>query len=157
MIGEYVLRREQWIPKPPETVFAFFSDAGNLAQITPAWLHFEVLTPRPIAMASGALLDYQMRWHGIPIDWTTEIGLWEPPLLFTDSQLLGPYRSWHHTHSFAPHDGGTRMLDEVVYSLPLGMLGWVAHALVVRRNLEQIFDYRDRRIGELFGGASGVR
>src|SRR4051794_16227728 len=111
MSRTYVLTREQWIGRPIEEVFAFFGDAANLEAITPAWLRFSVLTPAPITMRPGALLDYRLGWHRVPLRWRTRIELWEPPHRFVDVQLKGPYRLWHHTHTFDEERGGTRMRD----------------------------------------------
>jgi ligand-binding SRPBCC domain-containing protein len=154
----HTLRREQWVPRPVEEVFAFFSDARNLAELTPPWLGFHILTPGPIQIAAGTRLRYRLGWHGVPVSWTTEIRRWDPPFQFVDVQLTGPYRLWHHTHRFetrdaGTRDAGTRMTDVVRYRLPFGIIGRAVHALKVRRDIEQIFDYRFRRIGELFGGA----
>src|SRR5262245_5790145 len=103
----YLIEREQWVPKPIEDVFGFFADATNLEAITPAWLRFRIVTPTPIAMAVGTLIAYRLRWRGLPLHWTTRIEAWEPPHRFVDMQLSGPYRSWHHTHSFESQEGGT--------------------------------------------------
>ena len=151
----HTLRREQLVERPLEEVFEFFSDARNLEAITPQWLNFQILTPGPIEIHAGTLLDYRLRWHGLPIQWRTEIEAWNPPYGFTDVQLKGPYKLWHHTHSFAAEAGGTRMVDVVRYELPLGVLGEIAHVVNVRRELEQVFDYRVKVIGERF--APGVR
>jgi len=150
----HTLRREQWIPRPLEEVFAFFSDARNLERITPPWLGFRILTPGPIRLAAGTRLRYRLSLHGLPLYWTTEIRRWEPPFRFIDVQLSGPYRLWHHTHRFEAFRGGTRMTDIVRYRLPFGLLGRAVHALKVRRDVEQIFDYRLERIGELFAAAA---
>ena len=154
MNGFHTLRREQWIPRPLDEVFAFFSDARNLEEITPPWLEFRILTPGPIRIAAGTKLRYRLSLHGIPVRWTTEIRLWEPPFRFIDVQVSGPYRLWHHTHRFETRDGGTRMTDVVRYRLPFGMIGRAVHALKVRRDVDRIFDYRFERIGELFAGAA---
>ncbi len=151
----YLLEREQWIPAPTDELFAFFSDARNLEAITPPWLEFSVLTPGRIRMGTGALISYRLRWHGVPLRWETEITQWDPPYAFEDVQLSGPYRMWRHTHRFEAADGGTQMTDSVRYALPFGSLGRVAHAVAVRRNVEQIFEYRQDRIRALFG--EGVR
>jgi len=147
------LRRKQWIPRPLDEVFTFFSNARNLGEITPYWLGFRILTPGPIRIAAGTKLRYRLSLHGVPVSWTTEIRRWNPPFRFVDVQLSGPYRLWHHTHRFEAHNGGTRMTDIVRYRLPFGMLGRAIHTLRVRRDLEQIFDYRFQRINELFAGA----
>jgi ligand-binding SRPBCC domain-containing protein len=131
------------LPLPPEEVFPFFGDALNLEAITPPWLGFRVVTPGPIEMEPGARIEYRLRLHGIPIRWRTTIAVWDPPHRFVDVQLSGPYRMWHHTHDFEPTaDGGTLMRDTVRYALPFGPLGAAAHRLLVRRDLEAIFDYR---------------
>lgn len=145
------LEREHWIPRPLEEIFTFFGNAENLERITPPWLNFQILSRRPIQMAVGARIVYQMRWHGVPMRWTTEIVEWKPPFGFVDSQLKGPYRLWHHSHSFTTQRNGTLMKDLVRYELPFGWLGRIAHALTVRRNLAEIFDYRFRAIDEIFG------
>jgi hypothetical protein len=153
------LRREQWIPLPVDEVFAFFSDAQNLGEITPPWLGFRILTPGPIRIAVRTKIRYRLSWHGIPVKWTTEIRRWEPPSFFVDVQTSGPYRLWHHTHRFESREGGTRMTDVVRYRLPFGTIGRALHTLKVRRDVERIFDYRFQRIGELFGAqqAQGAR
>ena len=144
------MRREQWIGRPVGEVFAFFSDAGNLADLTPPWLGFRILTPG-IELKAGAQIRYRIGLHGVPVGWTTEIRRWEPPHRFTDVQVRGPYRLWHHTHRFEERDGGTRMTDVVRYRLPFGWLGSVVRRLVVERDLDRIFEYRRARISELMG------
>jgi ligand-binding SRPBCC domain-containing protein len=143
------LQREQWIPRPIENVFDFFADARNLEAITPAWLSFRILSPEPIVMKSGARILYQLRWHALPLRWLTEIRTWSPPTEFVDVQARGPYRLWHHTHSFEPVDGGTRMRDVVRYALPYGLLGRLAHPWLVKSDLEAIFDYRATKVCEI--------
>jgi ligand-binding SRPBCC domain-containing protein len=142
-LSVHVLRREQRLPRAPDTVFEFFADAHNLEAITPPWLGFRVVTPRPIDMRPGALIEYRLRLHGVPLRWHTRIAVWDPPNRFVDVQVRGPYRLWHHTHDFEPAgDGGTVMRDTVRYALPLGSLGALAHRLLVRDNLAAIFDFR---------------
>ncbi len=143
MFGYHTLRRQQRLDGTPEDVFGFFADAGNLEAITPPWLKFEIVTPRPVEMGRGTLVEYALRLHGLPIDWLTRIEVWEPGVRFVDQQLRGPYALWHHTHEFeATGDGGTLMRDTVRYALPGGPLGELAHGLVVRRDLARIFDFR---------------
>ena len=147
MFGHHVLRTEQVLPGTPDEVFPFFADAGNLEAITPAWLGFRIVTPRPIEMRVGTLIEYRLRLHGLPISWLTRIEEWEPGVRFVDAQLTGPYKLWHHTHEFAPDGaGGTVMRDTVRYALPWWPLGEVAHALLVRRDLAAIFDHRERAV-----------
>lgn len=151
------LRRELFIPAPIGEVFKFFADVGNLEAITPEWLRFHILTPAPVAMQEGALIEYRLSWWLIRLRWKTMISQWKPPHFFVDEQLSGPYRFWEHTHSFREEKGGTRMFDSVRYGLPFGVLGDVAHWLRVKRDLERIFDYRAEVIQRQFAGAPARR
>jgi hypothetical protein len=141
---------EQWIGRPVEEVFAFFSDANNLEAITPRQLDFRILTPGPIRLAAGARIDYQLRLYGIPLKWATLIERWEPPHEFGDVQLRGPYRVWRHTHRFVSEGAGTRIVDDVEYELPLGPLGRLVDALWTRREVARIFGYRSEVIARQF-------
>lgn len=145
----YCTETETFLPRPREEVFAFFSDARNLEKITPPFLRFQIMTPLPIEMEAGRIIDYRLRLNGIPIKWKTEISHWEPPFRFVDTQLQGPYRRWVHEHRFESVDGGTRMTDRVEYRLPFGWLGSIAHALFVRRQVESIFAHRTAVIQNL--------
>ena len=146
-----LLDRSQRLPGAPEDVFPFFADALNLERITPPWLAFRVTTPGTIEMGPGTLIEYRLRLHRVPVRWLTRIEVWEPPLRFVDAQLRGPYRTWRHEHRFEPTaDGGTLMRDRVEYELPLGPLGGLAHALLVRRDLERIFDHRRAAVAAHF-------
>lgn len=145
--GAFTLTSEQWLPRPLTEVFAFFADAGNLDALTPSWLRFEILTPRPIEMRVGARIDYRLRLRGLPIRWQSEITTWQPPHRFVDEQRRGPYRLWHHTHTFAERDGGTVVGDVVRYDVPGGVL---ANAMFVKRDLEKIFSYRQKKLTETF-------
>ena len=149
MAREYVLERKQLIRRPLEEVFAFFSDVGNLEAITPPWLYFQILTPRPILIQAGMLIDYRIRLCGIPLKWRTKIDSYEPLVRFSDTQVRGPYQFWHHTHEFKATAEGVLMTDHVRYAIPLGPLGVVARWLFVRRQLQQIFDYRAAKIETL--------
>jgi len=141
------LTTELRLPCGQSQVFDFFADAFNLEQITPPWLNFHVVTPRPIEMHNGALIDYRLRLHGIPIRWKTEICDWDPPFRFTDRQLKGPYRYWHHEHTFLAEGDHTLMRDQVDYAVPGGRL---VHKLFVRHDVQQIFEYRRRVMAEMF-------
>lgn len=151
MSKAYRLEQSQFIPKAREEVFTFFADGSNLERITPEFLHFHILTPRPIPMKPGTLIDYQLRLCGVPFRWTTRIETLEPASYFTDVQLSGPYRRWHHRHEFVEVSGGTEMKDIVDYELPLGPLGVAVRWLFVCRALYRIFDYRRAAITEIFG------
>jgi ligand-binding SRPBCC domain-containing protein len=145
------LERRQFVPRPRSEIFAFFANAANLEALTPEFLQFHILTPLPIVMRSGTLIDYQLKLFGIRFQWQTLIESFEPESRFVDFQITGPYRDWHHVHEFQDAPGGTLIVDRVDYEMPLGPLGHVAHWLSVRRSLKQIFDYRERKICELFG------
>jgi hypothetical protein len=149
------LQREQWVSRPPERLFPFFARPENLALVTPRSLDFRLLTPQPVSMAAGRVIDYTIRLLGIPLRWRTIITCYEPPWRFVDEQLSGPYSFWHHTHRFREQDGGTLLTDEVRYALPsllAGPAGGLVHALYVRPRLERIFDHRARVFARLFGG-----
>jgi ligand-binding SRPBCC domain-containing protein len=146
----YVLERSQLLRLEPERAFAFFTDARNLERITPPWLAFNVATPGTIQMRAGTLIDYRLKLHGVPVRWRTRIEVWEPPDRFVDVQLRGPYAAWEHTHTFdAAGEAAAVIGDRVRYALPLGVLGRLVHAAIVKRDLEQIFDYRERMVAEL--------
>lgn len=147
----YRLDRSQVVPQPPNEVFPFFANAGNLELITPEFLHFRILTPLPIRMEPGALIDYRLQLFAFPFHWRTRIEIFEPGQRFTDVQVSGPYRRWHHLHEFTAVPGGTLIRDVVDYELPFGLLGACAQTLFVRRTLAKIFDYRKERIREIFG------
>lgn len=150
-MSDYELHREQFVPKPVDEVFAFFADAGNLEAITPPWLNFRIVTPRPINMRVGTFIEYEIRWRFVRLRWLTEITEWRPGVCFVDEQIRGPYKRWHHTHRFEPADGGTRVIDLVRYRLPLGPIGDLMHLVQVRRDLDGIFDFRRERIDALMG------
>jgi len=147
----YTLDRGQLVPVRPAEAFDFFADAFNLEAITPPWLGFEMATPAPISMSAGTLIEYRLRLHALPLRWLTRIEAWEPGRRFVDRQLRGPYRLWHHTHTFAAHKRGTVVRDSVRYALPLGPLGRLARAALVRRDLDRIFDYRRDAIAANLG------
>jgi len=143
------LHSETWLPAPIDDVFAFFAAAENLERITPSALRFRILTPKPVVIAEGSLIDYEMRLRGIPFRWRTRISVWKPNERFVDEQLRGPYRSWIHLHRFEPRDGGTAVFDQVRYALPFAPIGDLALPLV-RRELAGIFAFRRATIEEIF-------
>lgn len=150
----YEFTQETIIQHPIDEVFAFFSNAENLERITPPFLGFRILTPKPIQMAEGTLIDYKLRIHGIPIRWRTHISEWNPPHAFTDEQLKGPYQQWIHRHSFESIDGGTatRMRDHVRYSIFAGKL---VH-FMVKKDIQGIFEHRTQVMESLFPGREPV-
>lgn len=150
----HTLHREQRLDGTPDEVFPFFADAFNLEALTPPLLRFRVVTPRPIDLYAGALIQYALKLRGVPISWLTSIQRWDPPHAFVDTQIKGPYALWHHTHTFEPDDSdptrpGTIMTDTVRYGIAFGPLGELANKLMVRRDVEAIFDYRAAEIPRL--------
>ena len=149
----YSLKKRQLVPLHLADVFMFFSKPGNLQILTPGNLGFQILTPEPLDMKEGAVIDYTIRLVGIQVRWTTLISAYDPPRKFVDIQLRGPYSFWHHTHTFTPLAEGTLIKDEVRYALPFGFIGTILHSLVVRRQLEKIFSYRAQIVERLFSDA----
>ena len=143
------IERSQFVPLPVERAFTFFADAYNLESLTPPWLRFRILTPRPIPMRQGTVIDYVLTMHGLPVRWRTEIVEWESGRRFADRQVRGPFGFWEHTHTFEQHDDGTLIHDTVLYRMPYGPLGALAHHVLVGRDLERIFDYRRDAVARL--------
>ena len=146
--GLVTLETRQWFPRPIDHVFPFFADAGNLERITPPWLLFQIVPPKPMAIRTGSRIDYRIRLHGLPLLWQSEITLWDPPRRFVDEQRRGPYRVWRHEHAFLERDGGTEVSDVVRYAVPGG---WPIDRLFVRKDLKRIFAYRAATLREIFG------
>jgi ligand-binding SRPBCC domain-containing protein len=140
----------QWVPATLDKVFAFFSDENNLERITPPLLNFHVQKKSTEKIMAGTLIDYTLKIHGLPAKWRTLIETWEPPNRFVDSQVSGPYARWHHTHSFEALAGGTLMTDRVHFRLPVGPLGRLFGLWLVKKDVNEIFRYRQKVIKELF-------
>ena len=138
---------ELWLDRPLQEVFAFFADPMNLETITPPWLQFTIKTAPLFEMRRGAFIDYRLRLHGIPLAWRSEITVWDPPRKFVDDQVKGPYRLWHHEHTFEEKEGGTLVRDHVDYAVPGGLL---IQKLMVGREVERIFTFRRRKLADLF-------
>jgi ligand-binding SRPBCC domain-containing protein len=145
------------VKSDPDKTWDFFSRAENLPRITPPWLSFEVRTPGSIEIRDGTLLDYTIRWMGVPVRWRTRIIDWSPPRQFIDLQLRGPYALWHHQHVFEPVEDGVSCRDRVLYKLPAGPLGRVAHAAMVKRQLTEIFRFRRKVIADELGWVRAVQ
>jgi len=143
MSSTFTIEREQTIRRPAHEVFAYFSDPSNLEALTPPWLNFRVLKCSTPEVRQGTTIDYRLRLRGIPIRWRSLISTWAPPFEFVDEQVIGPYRSWVHRHTFVETPGGVLVHDHIDYSVPGGAL---VDRFFVRRDLERIFDYRQDQL-----------
>lgn len=146
----HVLEREQRLPIGIGEAWEFFSDAANLARITPPDMGFRVTSPPRGRMHAGMIITYVVRpLAGVPVTWVTEITHVDEPRLFVDEQRFGPYRFWHHQHHFREVDGGVEVRDVVHYALPPG--GGLLRRVLVEPRLNEIFDHRRRILEERFG------
>lgn len=152
-MADHILESRVWIPRPREEVFPFFADPRSVAGLDPPWLRFTLLSPLPDPLAAGAVLDFRIRWLGLPLRWRVLIREYDPPYRFVNVQVRGPYARWEHRHMFHADKGGTWVEDRITYRLPLGPLGQLAHSLGVGRQLRGIFDHRRRRLEEIFRAA----
>ena len=148
--GARRLVRSQVVPLPLDDAFAFFADALNLEAITPPWLRFRVVEPS-VRIEEGALIDYRLTLHRVPVSWRTRLETWEPGVRFVDRQVAGPFADWEHLHEFRAVDGGTLIADRVDYRMPFGLLGALAHAALIGRDLDRIFDFRRQAVARLLG------
>ena len=143
----FQVHQEQLLSYPIEQAFRFFASPENLNLLTPPWANFSILSPQPIEMAVGTIIEYRIRLRGVPVNWRSEITEWQPPFAFCDVQLRGPYRFWVHRHTFEEKPGGTLVTDHVDYGV-LG--GALVNRLFVAGELRRIFTYRKTRLHELF-------
>lgn len=150
----HVLERTQRFTGSLDRVFGFFQDPHNLALITPPWLRFRVRSATSPRVHLGTRIDYSIRWLGLPMRWQSLIAEYVEGERFADQMLVGPYRSWYHLHTFRDLGGQVEVGDRIEYSLPLGVLGNAAHRMLVRRQLEAIFAYRERRLIDLLEGSA---
>jgi ligand-binding SRPBCC domain-containing protein len=151
-VRNHHVETRMWLPHGRAELFPFFADAYNLEAITPPWLRFAVLTPAPIEMRAGSLIDYALRLHGVSLRWRTEIAVWEPPVRFVDRQVSGPYALWEHEHRFRDVAGGVVMSDHVSYRIRGGRLAdRIGDLAVARRDLRRIFEYRRDALEARFG------
>lgn len=149
----YTIRSEQKLPVSIHEAWEFFSSPENLSRITPPYMGFRITNDRkPGKMYAGQIISYIVRpLAGIPMTWVTEITHVNKPHFFVDEQRFGPYAFWHHQHHFEEIEGGVLMTDIVHYRLPLGPLGMLANAILVKGQLRKIFSYRTRVLTEMFG------
>ena len=149
-MADHVLDARLWIGRPRPDVFAFFADPANVERITPRSFGLTLLTATD-RMTTGTVLDYRLRWLGVPLRWRAYVREYDPPFRYLDVQLRGPYARWEHRHRFLEGDGGTIVEDRVVYRLPLVVVGRAVHAGIVGRQLSAAWAYRTRRLAELLG------
>jgi len=149
-MADHVLDARVWVGRPRAEVFAFFADPANLARLTSPAFRLTLVTTG-VPMAAGAVLDYRLRWLGIPLRWRAYVREYDPPFRFLDVQLRGPYARWEHRHRFLEESDGTVIEDRVVYRLPLGGIGRALHAVLVGRQLRAAWAFRTRRLAELLG------
>ena len=147
----YELDVEQFIDQPVEKVFEFFSRPENLEEITPPRLGFTIMTPSPIPMEKGSLIDYTIKILGFLVHWRTLITSYDSPHGFVDEQIKGPYVLWHHRHNFKKENGGTIIRDTVRYAVPLGIIGRFLNLIWIRKDLKDIFAYHRKFIADKFG------
>ncbi len=150
IMKDYVLQTTTVINKPLKEVFEFFSKAENLNKITPKEVYFKILTPLPIPMEKGTLIDYKIKLNGIPFVWKTRISEWNPPFKFADQQLVGPYSKWYHEHFFEEKDGKTIMTDKITYLSKGWIIAPLLHRLFVDKKVKQIFEYRETQLQQIF-------
>jgi ligand-binding SRPBCC domain-containing protein len=149
----YSIKSTQHLPIPLEEAWAFFSSPNNLQKITPADMHFVITSDRKAGetMYPGQIITYTLKpLLGIKVKWMTEITHVKDGEYFIDEQRFGPYKLWHHRHSFKQTAGGVEMHDEVNYVLPFGFLGTLAHTLFIRKRIEAIFAYRTKVVEDYF-------
>lgn len=151
-MADHVLEARVWLARPRPEVFAFFADPRNLLKLTPPRVGLRLLSDVG-ELAAGAVLDLRVAWLGLPLSWRSYIREYDPPYRFVDVQVRGPWARWEHRHLFLEEGGGTWVEDRVTYRLPLGALGRLAHAALVRRQLRGLWAYRQRRLGELLARA----
>jgi len=148
-MADHVHESRVWLARPRPEVFAFFAEPTVLERLTPPAFRLRLVN-RDVTMTAGAVLEFRLRWLGmVPLRWRAFVREWDPPFRFVDVQVRGPYARWEHRHRFLEEGGGTWVEDRVTYRLPLGPLGRVAHALLVKRQLRELWEYRHRQLAEL--------
>lgn len=151
--GIHTLLVSQKLPISMETAWDFFSKPANLAKITPEHMGFKITSDQEIAhMFPGQIITYKVYpFKGISTNWVTEITHVMDSKYFVDEQRIGPYSMWHHEHWFSVIKGGVEMMDRVSFKLPLGLFGLMAEKLFIRKQLKTIFEYRYRKLIQIFG------
>lgn len=148
----YQFQREQFIKASIEEIWDFISSPQNLKRITPQKMGFDIRTQNlPDKVYEGMIISYTVRpLFGIPTHWVTEITHIRDKSYFVDEQRVGPYKLWHHQHIILPQKNGVLMKDIVSYQPPFGLIGRIANALVIRKTLNEIFDFRKKALEKIF-------
>ena len=148
----YQLIKTQFVPATIEEIWDFISSPKNLKEITPERMGFDITSPNlPEKMYPGMIISYKVRpLLGIPMTWVTEITHVVEKKYFVDEQRVGPYAMWHHQHFIEPHENGVMMTDIVSYKPPMGFLGSIANAVLIKKQLEGIFAYREKALKKRF-------
>ena len=146
----YTFYKEQFVPSDLDTVFEFFSRPENLEKITPSSMGFNIITPTPIDMKEGTIIDYTVKIKGVPMRWRTMITSYKKNEYFVDEQLKGPYSYWHHKHTFKEVEGGVLIIDEITYALPIQAFRLIVHPVLIKPQLNQIFNFRFQTIKDKF-------
>jgi ligand-binding SRPBCC domain-containing protein len=154
----YFFNTEQFLPTDIIKAWDFFSSANNLTIITPPELDFNILTNlKEREIYEGMLIDYTVKpLLGIKVNWQTEIFKVDKPAMFADKQMKGPYKIWEHTHTFVEKESGVLMHDQVKYQLPFGIIGRITHSLLVRKKIENIFNYRREVLKKIFENGNNI-
>ncbi len=145
----HLFKTEMDLPLDIHAVFKFFCDATNLEKITPPELCFHIISAQPIQIKKDTYIDYRLRLYGIPFHWRAKISAWEPPIKFIDEQVIGPYTTWIHTHTFIEKNGRTGIIDEILYRMPFWPIGEIFFP-VIAMYLRRIFAYRKQNIKQIF-------
>jgi ligand-binding SRPBCC domain-containing protein len=148
-MADHFLDSRVWLARSRPDVFALLADPRNAVQLTPPALRLQLLTPAPGPLKAGSVLDFRLRWLGLPLSWRAYIREYDEPYRFVDVQVRGPWARWEHRHQFLEENGGTWVEDRVTYRLPLGPLGRVLNGVLVRRQLHAVWSFRNDRLTEL--------
>ena len=148
----YQINTKQNLPISVKEAWEFLSSPNNLAEITPKYMNFKILSGADKSIFAGQIIQYKVTpVLGITLKWVTEITHVKQNEYFVDEQRFGPYSLWHHKHFIKEIDGGIEMEDIVDYKIPFGFLGQIAHSLFIEKKLKQIFNYREKKLVKLFG------
>ena len=146
------LEKSQDLPITIEECWEFFSNPSNLKIITPDYMGFEIIDLEKTKMYAGQIIKYNVTpLLGLNMNWVTEISHVKKNSFFVDEQRFGPYKFWHHKHKFEIIENGIRVIDVLDYSLPFGLIGILFHPILIKPKLQEIFNYREKKLIEIFG------